>query len=108
MEKLIYDRLIAILNNNDTLDKYPFGFRNNHSIYMELVILLKNLQNASDNDESAIGIALDFQKAFDTGDHYILLDKLYMHGVCGTTLEWFSSYFSNRFENVVYSDCKSD
>ena len=50
---------------------------------MALVILLENLRNALDNGECAIGIFLDFQKAFDTVDHCILLDKLYMYGVRG-------------------------
>ena len=48
-----------------------------------------------------------FQKAFETVDHDIL-DKLYMYGVRGTTLDWFSSYLSNRYQYVVYNDCKSE
>ena len=32
------------MNKNDVLNKYQFGFRNNHSTYMALVILLKNLR----------------------------------------------------------------
>ena len=31
-----------------------------------------------------------------------------MYGVRGTTLEWFSSYLSDRYQYVVYNDCKSD
>ena len=31
-----------------------------------------------------------------------------MNGVRGTTLEWFSSYLSDRYQYVVYDDCKSD
>ena len=108
LEKLMYDRLLAFLNKNDILNKYQFGFRNNHSTYMALVILLENLRNALDNGECAVGIFLDFQKAFDTVDHCILLDKLNIYGVRGTTLEWFSSYLSDRYQYVVYNDCKSD
>ena len=32
-----------------------------------------------------------------------------MYGVCGgTTLDWFSSYLNNRYQYVVYNDCKSE
>ena len=108
LEKLMYDRLLAFFIKNDILNKYQFGFRNNHSTYMALVILLENLRNAFDNGEWAIGIFLDLQKAFDTVDHCILLDKLYMYGVHDTTLEWFSSYLSDRYQYAVYNECKSD
>ena len=108
LEKLMYNRLLDFLNKNNILNKYQFGFRNNHSTYMALVILLENLRNALDNGECAIGIFLDFQKAFDTVDHDILLDKLYMYGIRDTTLDWFSSYLSNRYQYVVYNDCKSE
>ena len=52
----MYNRLLDFLNKNSILNKYQFGFRNNHSTYMALVILLENLRNALDNGECAIGI----------------------------------------------------
>ena len=39
---------------------------------MALVILIENLLTALDNGNCAVGIFLDFQKAFDTVDHIIL------------------------------------
>ena len=50
---------------------------------MALLIMLENARNALDNGECAIGVFLDFQKAFDTVDHAILLDKLYNYGIRG-------------------------
>ena len=56
---------------------------------MALIILIENLLTALDNGNCAVGIFLDFQKAFDTVDHNILLDKLHWYGIRGTAHEWF-------------------
>ena len=50
---------------------------------MALVILMENLVNAVDNGKCTVGSFFDFQKAFDTVDHGILLDKLYCFGIWG-------------------------
>ena len=75
---------------------------------MALVVLIENLVNAFDNGKCAVGIFLDFQKAFDTVDHGILLDKLYCYGIRGTADEWFVSYLSSRQQSVMYNGHESE
>ena len=41
-------------------------------------------------------ILIDLQKAFDTIDHDVLLQKLYAIGFSKRTVNWFKSYLSNR------------
>ena len=65
-QRYSYNRLLDFLDKYKILNKYQFGFRRKHSTYMALIILLENLTKALENGESAIGILLDFQKAFDT------------------------------------------
>ena len=108
LEKLMYNRLLSFLNKCKIINKNQFGFRNNHSTYMALLIMLENIRNALDNGECAVGIFLDFQKAFDTVDHDILLNKLYNYGIRGVALEWFKSYISNRYQVVKYNDYESE
>ena len=100
LERLMYKALLKFPNECKIMNKNQFDFRNNHATYMALFIMLKNIRNALDNGECAIGIFLDFQKAFDIVDHGILLNKLYNYGIRGIALDWFSSYLSNRFQIV--------
>jgi len=53
-------------------------------------------------------VYLDLQKAFDTVNHDISIDKLSTYGMRGTTLSWFKNYLSNRKQFAVLADAKSD
>ena len=75
---------------------------------MALIILLEILNIALDKGECTIGIFLDFQKAFHTVNHGILLDKLYLYDICGPAYDCFSSYLKERPQFVVYNGCESE
>ena len=62
---------------------------------MELV----HIRDSLDKNNLACGIFIDLQKAFDTVDHNILLDRL-AHGIRGIANEWIKSYLSNRQQYV--------
>ena len=55
-----------------------------------------------------MGIYLDLQKAFDTVNHTILLQKLAIYEIRGTVLQWFDSYLTNRKQYTVLGDNKSE
>ena len=52
-------------------------------------------------------VLLDLAKAFDTVSHNILLKKLELCGLNGVTLDWFSSYLSDRQQQCVVEGCVS-
>ena len=107
-ERLMYNRVLNFINRHKLFNKFQFGFRTNHSTFMALIILIENLVNALDNGKCAVGIFLDFHKAFDTVDHSILLDKLHCYGTRGIANQWFFSYLSNRQQSVVYNGYESE
>ena len=52
--------------------------------------------NGTENGERTGMILIDLQKAFDTLDHKILLDKMKCIGFSDNTIKWFHSYLTNR------------
>ena len=79
-----------------------FGFRKLHSSYMALMILMDKLITALENNDTVVGIFLDFSKAFDTVDHGILLSKLFHYGIRSPAHKWFTNNISNRKQYVTF------
>ena len=52
-------------------------------------------------------ILIDLQKAFDTIDHKILLQKLKYIGFSSSATDWVKSYLTNRTTFVEIEGCKS-
>ena len=104
----MYNRLSVFINKHNFFNKYQFGFRNDHSTFMALIILIENLLTALDNGNCAVGIYLDFQKAFDTVDHNILLDKLHWYGIRGSAHKRFCSYLLNRKQSAFFYGYESE
>ena len=76
------------------------GFQNKFSTAKAVISLIENNEKAIDNKVLICGVFLDFQKAFDTVDHEILLHKHPHYGKRDTANCWFSFYFSNRKQFV--------
>ena len=99
-EKLVYSRLYSFLELHECIYELQFGFRSKHSTNHALTSLTETIRDALDNSNFACGIFVDFQKAFDTVDHNILVSKLEHYGVRGRANDWFKSYLSNRYQYV--------
>jgi len=55
---------------------------------------------AQNKSKIIIAVFLDFQRAFETIDQQLLINKLSNYGVNGTSLDWFKSYLSDRKQVV--------
>ena len=75
IEKVVQEQTTKFLNNN-IFYKYQSGFRNNHSTDLFLSFLNDKILKGFDNGVYTGMILTDLQKAFDTINHKILLDKL--------------------------------
>ena len=76
VEKLIHKRLYSFLEKYDILHSLQFGFRAKHSTLHALISLNESVKQTIDKSMFGCGIFIDLQKAFDTVNHPVLLQKL--------------------------------
>ena len=62
--------------------------------------MTQQIRDIIDQGNLAIGVFVDFQKAFDTVNHDILLRKLEHYGIRGIANKWFHTYLTRRKQNV--------
>ena len=102
LERIVYNHLYTFFEDNKLVSNLQFGFREKHSTTHALIHLTDTFREQLDGGKYDCRIFVDFQKAFDTGDHKILTQKLNYYGVTGKANNWFSSYLKNRTQFVTY------
>ena len=102
-ERVVYNKVLKHINDNNILYKYQFGFRHNHGTSLALIELVDKIMSALEQGDTVLGVFMDFSKAFDTVDHDILCKKLSVYGINSTALKWFASYLSQRRQYVYYN-----
>ena len=91
---------IAFQKKKETIFSLQFGFKQKYSTAHILIHLTDKIRDETNKGNYACGIFLDFQKAFHTVDHHILLKKLEHYGVRGISNKCFDSYLCNRKQFV--------
>ena len=90
----------SFLEKYKCIYKLQFGFRSKHSTNHALIEITESIRKALDEGKFVCGVFVDFQKAFDTVNHEILIGKLTHYGIRGTANNWFTSYLSKRSQYV--------
>ena len=96
IEKVFHNQTSAFLNSRKIIYSYQSGFCKNHSTDFCLSFLNEKVLKDFDQGLITDMILIDLQKAFDTMDHDILLEKLYATGFSKHLVDWFRSYLINR------------
>ena len=99
-EKIVHKQLYSFLEKHECIYNLQFGFRQKHSTNHALISIMNKIQEAIKTNDFAIGIFVDLQKAFDTVNHDILIEKLDYYGISGITNSWFKSYLTERKQQV--------
>ena len=90
--KSVHKCLFHFLDQNEILCNNQNGFRNNQLAIHTLTDITEEIRNALDNENYACGVFIDLEKAFDTVNHAILIDKWKYYGVRRITNNWFKSF----------------
>ena len=96
LEKSVYKQVEDYLLVNKLLFDCQSGFRSGFSTDTCLIHLTDLIRNEMDKGNYTGMVLLDLQKAFDTVDHSIMLQKLAALGFDNKSVSWFSSYLTDR------------
>ena len=107
-EKIAYSQFYEYLMRNNLIYGSQHGFRTQHSTETAAYEFHDVINTYLDNNFLPLSVHLDLSKAFDTLNHSILIDKLNYYGVVDTSLNWFSSYLSERNQYCIFEDHSSD
>ena len=93
IEKVIHDQTSTFLNSRNLLYNYQSGL---FHWLLSLSFFNDKILQGFDQGLMTGMILTDLQKAFDTTDHEILLQKLHAIGFFKYSVNWFRSYLINR------------
>ena len=96
LERMINDRLVWYLENNDILTDIQCGFRKHRSTIDHLVRLESFIRDAFLNKQEVVSIFFDLEKAYDTTWKYGILRDLHGAGLRGRMLLFISNFLENR------------
>ena len=97
---MVHRRFVTFLDKNETIFERQFGFCEKHSTSHNLLRLTETMRQQLDRGEFSCAVFLDLQKAFDSLDHWILLEKMKHYGFRGKANGWIKSYLTERKQFV--------
>ncbi|MES9884664.1 MAG: reverse transcriptase family protein, partial [Sedimenticola sp.] len=100
LEKIVRDRIMKHMEDNNLFTKHQHGFRKGHSCATQLIEVCDKWTEELDKKNSVDVIFLDFQKAFDSVPYKRLFEKLKGYGIRGNVLKWIQSILDNRKQRV--------
>ena len=106
-ERIIRDDLISRCHH--LIDSRQHGFMLEKPCTTQLVNFCDSLALSLNENIRTDVVYFDFQKAFDSVNHDIILNKLkHQYGIDGSLLRFFKCYLSDRYQRVVIGNKISD
>lgn len=108
-EKAVAQQTISHIEANGLFPVMQSAYRKLHSTETALLRIRNDILMNMNSQHVTLLVLLDMSAAFDTIDHTKLLQRLEnKFGITGTALDWFSSYLTGRFQQVIIDGATSD
>jgi len=101
LERLVVNRIYSYCKEFNLLTWKNSGYKPLDSSMNQLVHICHNIYKGMENGNDICFVSLDATCAFDRVWHEGLIYKLQAKGITGILLDWFRSYLSNRYQQVV-------
>ena len=69
LEKIIYNKLLNFISDNNILYDHQYGFRKGRSTQQAIITLVDKITKSQEIKAIVITLLIDMKKAFDTIDH---------------------------------------
>ncbi|GFO02757.1 RNA-directed DNA polymerase from mobile element jockey [Plakobranchus ocellatus] len=109
LEKIILQQLLGHIEENGLHEIFQSAYKQQHNTETALIKVTSDILDSIDNTKICILSLLDLSSAFDTIEHFILLERLEnTFGISGTALLWLRSYLEYRTQSVQINNDRSD
>ena len=81
LERLVFDRCVNFINNQEILNDKQYDFRPKHSTYMAIAQLVDKITNAVEKNETTIETTIDCSILLHKLEHYGFPVVLYSNGL---------------------------
>ena len=88
LEKIVHNRIYGFLSREKILTDKQGGFRPGHSTVDTLTMFTDDILHGLNVAKSTVATFIDLRKAFDTVDHFILVDKMKYYGIKNRNILW--------------------
>lgn len=108
LEKVIKTRITKYIENTFGFDGRQYGFQKQSNTLGATVDLLEYISKELDQNKYVVAVFIDLQKAFDTVDINLLLEKTNKMGLRGNCEELIKTYSTNRKHFTTVNGQNSD
>eukprot|EP00116_Pleurobrachia_bachei_P004850 sb/3465112/ len=106
-ERVVRKHFVDYVENNNLLSPNQHGFRSGKSCLTQLLDHIGDVIDGLIEGVATDTIYLDYQKAFDSIDHNLLLKKLHAYGFPPLIVDWVASFLTGRTQTVTVQGANS-